>query len=108
LLGLPQQELSQSVHEVEVMNAWTKQGRSFVPPGGYVPDKKTALRVAEAILVAVYGEEQISKEQPLRTALVEKDIWLIWGTLPRKYLGGTAVIKICKRTGKVLFLSHGQ
>ena len=108
LLGIPRQGDSQSSHEVEVMDAWTKSGKSYVPPNGMVPNKRTALQVAEAVLTSVYGEQQIAKEQPLKVALVAGDVWLVWGTLPKRYVGGTAVIKISKRTGKVLFLSHGQ
>jgi len=90
------------------LNAWTKQAKGYAPPNGFVPNKKTALNVGEAILTSVYGEKQITQEKPLKIALVENDIRLVWGTLPEGYLGGTAVIKISKRTGKVLFLSHGQ
>lgn len=108
LVATPLQARPQTVREIEVTNAWTKQGGGFVPPNGFVPDKKTALKVAEAILVSVYGEKQIAEEQPLKIALVDNDVWLVWGTLDPRDLGGTAVIKISKRTGKVLFLAHGQ
>lgn len=96
-----------TAREIEVMNAWTKQ-RGIVRPDGFVPDKKTALKVAEAILISVYGEKQFAAEQPLKIALVDNDVWLVWGSLDPRRLGGTAVIKISKRTGKVLFLGHGQ
>jgi hypothetical protein len=107
-MGIPKQGQGQTMHEVEVMNAWTKEGKGFMPPHGFVPDQRTALRVAEAILTSVYGEQQIAKEHPLKIAQVDGDVWLVWGTLSPRYLGGTAVIKIAKRTGEVLFLSHGQ
>ena len=90
------------------MNAWTKQGRGYIPPNGFVPDSKTALKVADAILTAVYGEQEIAKEQPLKVALVDKELWMVWGTLDKRYLGGTAVVKVSKKTGTVVFLSHGQ
>ena len=108
VLAVPEQGFAQTSHEIQAVDAWTKGGRSYVPPNGCVPDKKTAILVADAILTSVYGEQQIAKERPLKIALVEGDVWLIWGTLPRRYLGGTAVIKLSRRTGKVLFLSHGQ
>ncbi|MBZ5543505.1 MAG: twin-arginine translocation signal domain-containing protein [Acidobacteriia bacterium] len=99
---------SQTVKETEGMNAWTRQGKGYIPPDGFIPDRKTALRVGEAILAAVYGDQEIAKQRPLKVALVDKDVWLVWGTLDKRYLGGTGVIKISKRTGKVLFLAHGQ
>ena len=89
------------------MNAWTKQGGGDIPPNGFVPDAETALRVGEAILSAVYGEQEIAKQRPLKVALVDKEVWLVWGTLDERCLGGTGVIKISKRTAKVLFLAHG-
>ena len=107
-LGVAKRGLSQDDREVEAVSAWMKGGKSYVPPNGYVPDKKTALRVAEAILTAVYGEQKVASERPLKISLVEDGAWLIWGTLDRRYLGGTAVIKLSKQTGRVLFLSHGQ
>ncbi len=107
LAGGARRASSQTLKEIQGMNAWTKQGRSYIPPNGFVPDTKTALRVAEAILIAVYGEEEIAKQRPFKIALVDNEVWLVWGTLDQRYLGGTGVIKISKRTGKVLFLSHG-
>ncbi len=89
------------------MDTWTKEGPGYVPPNGFIPDKKTALRVAEAILTAAYGEKQIATEQPLKIALLDNDVWMVWGTLDRRYLGGVAVVKISKKTGKVLYLTHG-
>lgn len=108
LLSTPSPARSQTAQEAEQLNAWTKQGKGFVPANGFVPDKKTALRVAEAILVSVYGEKQIAEEQPLKIALVDNDVWLVWGTLSERAVGGTAVIKISKRTGQVLYLAHGE
>ena len=108
LMGVPPRAHSQTLKEIEGMNAWTKQGKGYIPPNGFVPDTKTALRVGEAILTAVYGEQEIAKQRPLKVALVDKEVWLVWGTLDKRYLGGTGVVKISKRTGKVLFLAHGQ
>jgi hypothetical protein len=34
------------------------------PKGGYVPDAVTASRVAEAVLIPVYGEQRIASERP--------------------------------------------
>ena len=108
LVGLAPQACSQTSEEIEGMNAWTKHGKSYIPPNGFVPDRKTAFKVADAVLTAVYGEQQIAEERPLKIALVDKEIWMVWGTMDTRRLGGTAVIKMSKRTGEVIFLSHAQ
>src|SRR5437879_8979713 len=40
----------------------TPQG--FVPPNGFVPDSGTAVRVAVAVWIPIYGASQIRSEQP--------------------------------------------
>ena len=40
-------------------------GPGYVPQKGVVPDAATAMRVAEAVLVPVYGAGTISSEKPL-------------------------------------------
>jgi hypothetical protein len=40
------------------------QKHSYVPPKGFVPDEKTAIRIAEAVWSPIYGEEQIQGEKP--------------------------------------------
>jgi hypothetical protein len=39
---------------------------SVRPRGGFVPDAKTAEKIAEAVLIPVYGEEKISRERRSR------------------------------------------
>lgn len=97
--------VTQTADEV---NAWTKRGKGYIPRNGFIPDRTTATRVAEVLLAAVYGERQIAHERPFNVALVDSGVWLIWGALPKNSVGGTAVIKLSKRTGQVLYLAHGQ
>ena len=39
------------------------------PAGGYVPDALTAVKIAEAVLVPVYGEQKIASERPFKAKL---------------------------------------
>src|SRR5882762_5471106 len=70
----------------------TKWGQSYRPSGGYVPDQRTAIRVAEAILIPVYGEDTVKKEEPF-TASLEGNIWTVKGAV-RPYPSGNAEVKL--------------
>jgi NTF2 fold immunity protein len=43
----------------------------------YVPDKKTAERIAEAVLEAQFGEEQIKTQGSLLADESNKDFWIV-------------------------------
>ena len=43
---------------------------------GYVPDSKTAVKIAEAVLIPVYGENQIESERPFEATLKD-NIWTV-------------------------------
>ena len=77
------------------------------PAKGYVPDDKTAIKIAEAMLSPIYGEKQIEGERPFH-AILNENIWTISGSLPEGYVGGVAVIRVDKRTGKILSYIHGK
>ncbi len=80
----------------------------YLPEEGFVPDKETAIRIAEAVWIPIYGEEQIKSERPFKAILVG-DIWYVTGTLPEEYvLGGVAMAKISKKDGKIIQIVHGE
>jgi len=54
----------------------------FVPKNGFVPDEKTAVAVAEAILSPIYGQDQIVHERPFHAELDGNDVWKVEGSLP--------------------------
>lgn len=91
-------------------------GPGYVPRKGYVPDEATAVRVAEAVLVPVYGDKQIDSERPF-TAKLKGDAWTVEGTLrcpdgkggmTTDCAGGVAVVKISERDARVLYMMHGK
>ena len=78
---------------------------SYEPPDGFIPNEKTAIRVAEAVLSPIYGEEQIVSERPFMAKL-RFGVWKVAGTLPEGMDGGVAEIKIAKKTGCILSVIH--
>ncbi|MES2393206.1 MAG: NTF2 fold immunity protein [Acidobacteriota bacterium] len=77
------------------------------PTNGFIPDEKTAIRVAEAVLSPIYGEDKIIGERPFHAQL-ENGIWTVSGSLPDGWVGGVAIIRIDQRTGKIISYIHGK
>jgi NTF2 fold immunity protein of polymorphic toxin system component len=64
-----------------IFSAWAlcQSATSYTPKAGFVPDSKTAVAVAEAVLTPIYGKEQIESERPF-TATLKQGVWTIEGT----------------------------
>jgi NTF2 fold immunity protein of polymorphic toxin system component len=78
----------------------------YLPPAGAVPDAKTAVRIAEAVLAPLCGEETVNKEKPF-TATLSGDVWTVEGTLPKEFkCGGAGFVQISKKRGCILTLLH--
>jgi len=88
-------------------------GTSFKKPvddrkkkSGFVPNKTTAIKIAEAVWFPIYGES-IYKKKPYKVKL-ENGVWIIEGTLPSASKGGVPYIEIKKADGKILKVIHGK
>ena len=79
---------------------------SYVPKEGFVPNEKTAIRIAEAVLGPIYGEDQITKERPFGATLKE-GVWTVAGHLSMPN-GGVAIAEIAKQDGRILRVTHGK
>jgi hypothetical protein len=79
--------------------------KSIQPKDGFVPNELTAIRIAEAVLVPIYGEVDIRSERPFKAALAD-GVWTVTGTLPPKFLGGTAIVRLAKSDGRIMFVIH--
>lgn len=81
-----------------------------LPKKGFIPDSVTAVKIAEAILVPIYGKE-VLKQRPFKSNL-QGDIWKIEGTFHQikghLRLGGVASLEIKKSTGQILKVIHGK
>ncbi len=89
-------------------------GQPYTPKAGFVPDSTTAVKIAEAVLVPVYGQEKIESERPFHATL-ENGVWTVSGTLrcpdgkggtTTDCVGGTAEVKISKADGRILKMIH--
>lgn len=78
---------------------------NYVPRNGYVPNAKTAIKIAVAVWSPIYGEKQIQSERPYKASL-KNGIWRVEGTLPKGYSGGVAFAAISKRDGRILNVFH--
>jgi hypothetical protein len=70
------------------------------------------VRVAVAVWIPIYGEQHIMSEQPF-VATLKDAVWTVTGSLPPApngsvMVGGTAVVRIAQRDGRILFVTHYQ
>jgi hypothetical protein len=86
----------------------------FVPKEGFVPSADVAQAIAEAVLFPVYGKETIISERPFKVTL-KANVWIVTGSVPCENPprgatcpGGSAEVRISKKTGQILRMSHSQ
>lgn len=86
------------------MNA-QKTGNSSDPEkDGYVPTAVTAIAVAEAIWLPIYGNK-IYESKPFKATLRNNEIWIVEGTLHTQR-GGVPYAEIQKKDCKVVKVIH--
>ena len=83
------------------------QEPNYSPESGYIPDSKTAVAVAEAVLAPIYGQERVLNQRPF-SVNEGADQWTVSGSRRRGELGGVATIVISKKTGAILRVSHSR
>lgn len=90
--------------------------QDFRPKEGFVPDVSTAVKIAEAVLIPVYGKKQIESEEPFK-AKSKDGVWTVSGTLhcpdgkggtTTVCSGGVAEVQISKANGRILSMTHGK
>lgn len=78
---------------------------NYKPKAGYVPDAETAIKIAEAIWLPIYGKE-IYKSKPFIAELSkDKKVWKVNGTVHTSK-GGAPYAEIRKDDCKVLKIIH--
>ena len=78
-----------------------------VEPRAFVPDSATAVRIAVAVWIPIYGERHIRRQRPYY-AVLKGDVWTVTGSLPRDHLGGVALAEISRFDGRILRVEHGR
>ena len=89
------------------MNAISGEKYSYIPPSGFVPDEETAIQIAEAIFIPIYGKDKIKQEYPLKATLSE-GVWTVTGTLPKGLKGGVALAEIAKDDARIIRVDHSK
>jgi hypothetical protein len=92
---------------VTILTVGLSYAAGFKPKAGFVPDEKTAIAIAVAVWLPIYGEKQIESEKPFN-AVLKDGVWHVEGTLPKNVPGGIAVAEISKEDARILRISHGQ
>ena len=83
-------------------------GDGYKPAAGYVPDAKTAIKIALAVWEPIYGEATVAREKPYNALLDSSGIWQVSGSLPVGWKGGVAEAQIAKADGRILGVMHGK
>ena len=90
-----------------------------IPPDsrvGVVPNEQTAVGIAEAVLIPIYGSQLVKAERPYKATL-ENGVWEVRGTMVRplsaKILpsifsikGGASVVRIRQSNGQIIETFH--
>jgi hypothetical protein len=79
----------------------------IVPKDGFVPDQRTAVKIAEAVIEPVFGLHCLTNERPL-VAKLKGGEWFVSGTAPTNitWRGGVVEVHINKTNGCITFLTH--
>jgi hypothetical protein len=78
-----------------------------VKKANLIESEEIAVQIAEVVLFRNYGEQKIKGEKPYNIRSVE-DLWCIYGSLKKGYIGGVFEIKIQKKDGRVILMTHGK
>jgi hypothetical protein len=101
----PRHELGPEWAKRYLSEAFSGKAESYKPEEGYVPNKETAITIAVTVLGPIYGKDKIEAESPFFAYLVD-GYWIIKGSLPEGWKGGTAVVVISKTSGEIIHLTH--
>jgi len=89
-----------------MINYKTKFPEGIKPKSGCVPDEETAIKIAEAVWLPIYGEEIYDVMPFVATYNLIHGYWHVRGTLPDDRLGGVPEIKVKKSDGQIVYLFH--
>ncbi|MBZ5535620.1 MAG: hypothetical protein LAO31_06660 [Acidobacteriia bacterium] len=71
------------------------------PLQGFVPDKETAVRIAEAVWIGLYGQKGIELRKPYKAEL-DKGVWTVTGTCLDEGTPRVPMARISKWDGAIL------
>jgi hypothetical protein len=91
-------------------------GQDAIPRVGIVPDSATAVKIAEAVLTPVYGQQKIESQRPF-TARLKDNVWTVsgtlycadaqlWGQIVQNHCTGLLEARISKEDGRIIKIIH--
>jgi hypothetical protein len=72
-----------------------------------IKDSVTAISIAEPLLFSIYGKDHITRQRTYETYFIDNH-WIISGTLPENSKGGTFLIIMDARNGRIMRITHGK
>ncbi|WP_162996785.1 NTF2 fold immunity protein [Mucilaginibacter kameinonensis] len=78
------------------------KNKTIIKVDGLVPDQKTAIKIAEAVWLPIYGKK-IYDEEPFIASLTENGNWMILGSIHGQHGGGELMIILQPKDGKIIF-----
>ncbi|WP_413666466.1 NTF2 fold immunity protein [Mucilaginibacter sp. Mucisp86] len=79
------------------------KNRPKIKVDGFVPDEETAIKIAEAIWLPIYGKK-IYDEEPFNASLTNDGNWIILGSLGYGRHGGGELMAVLQpKDGKIIF-----
>ncbi|MFT3705542.1 MAG: NTF2 fold immunity protein [Agriterribacter sp.] len=72
-----------------------------------IKDSVTAVNIAEPILFCIYGKDNITRQRPYEVYFID-NYWVIMGTIPEMFLGGTFLIILDARDCRIIRITHGK
>ncbi len=114
LLGLLREETGLAAEilrnhglELSVIRQQFEGRNSVKPKAGFVPDEETAIRIAEAVWIGIYGKEKVESQKPFRVEL-EYDVWIVRGSFPKGGSEGALIARISKVNGTIFEVGQDQ
>ena len=83
-----------------------QETQGFVPGAGLVPDEQTAIAIAKAVWLPMYGDT-LEDEAPFNAELVD-GVWHVSGTPSEGWSGGVPEAEIKKSNGRFVRITFGQ
>ncbi|MBB3121583.1 NTF2 fold immunity protein [Pseudoduganella violacea] len=91
--------------ELQVSEVGSVPKGGFFPKDGFVSNEETAIAIAVAILIPIYGKKNIDAQKPF-SAKLKGNTWVVQGSFEKST--GVAEVDISKKSGEILRVIHGK
>lgn len=98
---------SKDVQNYNQSEQYIQDEDQWKPEEGYVPNEDTAIKIALAVWIPIYGKEHIEGKAPYK-AVLKDGIWHVTGSIPLGWKGGVPEAEISKEDGRILKIEHGM